>query len=85
MCFQGKCKIQIQKNAEKHHFGPNLGPLGPNLDCQFFFRNLALSVTRYHVQVSSCKISEKANDPILRNFSDGQMVRRTDRQAGVIS
>ena len=79
MCFQGKCKIQIQRNGEKH-FGSDLGPLGPNLDCQIFlFSNLALPVTRYHVQLSSCKISEKADDTILRNFSDGQMVRRTDR------
>ena len=36
----------------------------------FFFKNLASSVTRYHGQVSTCKISEKAYDPILRIFSD---------------
>ena len=34
----------------------------------FFFKNLA--VTRYHGQLSSCKISEKTNDPILRKLSD---------------
>ena len=42
----------------------------------FFFKNLASSVTRYHGQVSTCKISEKAYDPILRIFSDV----RTDGQ-----
>ena len=31
-----------------------------------FFKNLTSSVTRYHVQLSSCTISEKTNDPILR-------------------
>ena len=39
------------------------------------------SVTRYHGQVSSCKISEKANDPNLRKFSDRRTNGRTDRQA----
>ena len=38
----------------------------------FFLKNLAQSVTRYHVQLSSCTISEKTNDPILRKVSDGQ-------------
>ena len=28
-------------------------------------------VTRYHGQLSSCTISEKTNDPILRKLSDG--------------
>ena len=44
----------------------------------FFLKNLTLSVTRYYSQLSSCKISEKTNDPILRKLSDGE----TDRQAG---
>ena len=42
----------------------------------FFFKKLALSVTRYHGQLSSCTISENTNDPILRKISDG----RTDGQ-----
>ena len=40
----------------------------------FFFKNLALLVTRYHGQLPSCTIIEKTNDPILRKLSD----RRTD-------
>ena len=32
----------------------------------FFFQKSVLSVTRYHGQLSSCKISEKNYDPILR-------------------
>ena len=32
----------------------------------FFLENLTSSVTRYHDQLSSCTISEKTNDPILR-------------------
>ena len=52
------------------------------LFCFFvFFKNLALSVTRYHGQLSSCTISDKTNDPILRELSE----RRTDRGTTVIS
>ena len=32
---------------------------------------MALSVTRYFGQLSSCTIPEKTNDPILRKLSDG--------------
>ena len=41
----------------------------------FFFKNLALSVTKYHGHVSSCTTSEKNNDPIFKKLSD----RQTDR------
>ena len=47
---------------------------------KFVFKNLASSVTRYHGQLSSYTISEKTNDPILRELSDGQTDRQTDRQ-----
>ena len=43
-----------------------------------FLKNLALSVNRYHGQLSSCTILEKANDPMLRKFSNGRMGRQTD-------
>ena len=45
---------------------------------KFFFKNLASSVTRYHGQLSSCTISEKTNDPILRKLSDGRTDGQTD-------
>ena len=81
MQLQEKLMIQTQENGKKPHSGPDLGPLGPNLGCQiFFFKNLAVSVTRYHGQLSSCTISEKTNDPILRKVNDGQMDRQADRQ-----
>ena len=32
----GKSMIQTEKNGQKPHFGPDLGPLGPNLGCQIF-------------------------------------------------
>ena len=42
---------------------------------------MALPVTRYCGQLSSCKISEKTNDPILRTFSDWWTDRKkTDKQ-----
>ena len=37
-----------------------------------------MSVTRYHGQLSSCTISEKTNDPILRKLSDGRTDGQTD-------
>ena len=90
MQCQGKLMIQTQENDQKPQSGPDLGLLGPNLGCNFFFKNLALSVvTRYHVQLSSCTISGKSNDPILRKLSDGwmdrQMNRQTDRRTKMIS
>ena len=74
--FQGKLMIQTQENGEKLHFSTTLGPLGQNSCHQFFFsKNLASSGTRYLGQLSSCFISGKTNDLILRKFSD----RHTDR------
>ena len=67
--FQGKLMIQTQENDEKPHFG------SPNS----FLKNLASPVTRYHGQLSSCTISEKTNNPILRKFCDGRTDRLTDR------
>ena len=45
---------------------------------KFFFEILFLTDTRYHGQLSSCIISEKTNDPILRKLSDGRKDRQTD-------
>ena len=52
--------------------------LGPNSGRQnFFLKNLTSSVTRYlWLQLSLYTISEKTNDPLLREISD----KRTDRQ-----
>ena len=63
----------MQENDNKPHFGPDLGLLDPNSSHHFFFKNLALSVTRYHGQLSSCTIFKKTTDPFLRKFSDGWM------------
>ena len=41
---------------------------------------MASSVTRYHGLPSSCTISEKANDTILRKLSDGRTDERIDGQ-----
>ena len=49
----GKPIIQTQENGTKTHFGPDLDPLGPNSGRQFFFKNMASSVTRYHGELSS--------------------------------
>ena len=39
---------------------------------------MALSVTRYHGQLSSCTISGKTNDQMLGEFSDGRTDGGTD-------
>ena len=44
----------------------------------FSFKNLVSSVTRYYDEISSCTISDKTNDPILRKFSDLPTDRQTD-------
>ena len=64
--------------AKETHFEHDLGHFGPNSGRQIFFNFLASSVTRYHGQLSSCKISKKTNDPILKKFTDGGMDGRTD-------
>ena len=50
---------KLKKMAKKADFRPDLGPLGPKSELNFFFKNVAWSVTRYHGQLSSCTISEK--------------------------
>ena len=58
---------QTWENGKKLSFGPGFGPLGPNSGCFFLFFK---KVTRYHGQLSSCIISEKTDDPILRKICD---------------
>ena len=60
--------------------GPILTQLAQIRPSNFFFKNLAPSVTRYYGHLSSCTISEKTNDPILRKLSDGRTDRRAERQ-----
>ena len=75
MQFWGKLMKQTWENGKKPSFGTSWGPFDPNSGSQiyiYFFKNLAPSATRYHGHLSSCTISEKSNDPILRKLSDGQ-------------
>ena len=44
--------IQTQENGEKPHFGPDLGPLGPNSGLQIILQESGSAVTRYHGQLS---------------------------------
>ena len=69
---------QTQENGKKPSFGSTLGLVGLNSSHKFFFKNLALSVARYHSQLSSCTISGKTNDPILRKPSDGRTNGQTE-------
>ena len=69
------------ENGKKASFGPDFGPFGPKLGRQFlnfFFKNLCSSVTRFHDQLSSCTISEKTKDLILRKLNDGQKDGKSD-------
>ena len=78
MLIQGILMKQTQENGKKPSFGSNLGLVGLNSSHKFFFKNLALSVARYHSQLSSCTISGKTNDPILRKPSDGRTNGQTE-------
>ena len=82
MQLQGKLMIQTQENGEKPNFGLHLDPLSPNSSRHFSppQKNLVLSVTKYHGQLSSRTILEKTNDPILIKFSDGRTDGQTPRQ-----
>ena len=66
MQFQEKLMIQTQENGEI--MGLIQVP---------WALNLFSSITSYHGHLSSCTISEKTNDPILKKFSD--------RRTGVVS
>ena len=70
--------MQLEKMAKNLVLGLILAHLALIPAANFFFKNLALPVTKCHGQLSSCTISEKTNDPILRKLSDGQ----TDGQIG---
>ena len=70
----------VGKWQKKRSFGSDFGPFAQIRAINFCFqnKNLALSVTGNHGQLSSCTISEKTNDPILRKLSDGRNKGRTD-------
>ena len=67
MQFQGKQIIQAQEKGKKSHFGPVLGLLSPNSDCQNFFKKIWLcqsldTMVSYHyvqyqkkLMIQSCK------------------------------
>ena len=58
--------------AKNLALGPILAHLAQIQVIKFFcFKNMALPVTRCHGQLSSCRISVKTNEPILRKLSDG--------------
>ena len=70
----------LRKLQKKKSFGTDFGPFGPNSGYNFFFKNLTLSVTRYHGHIPSITKSEKANYPILRKRNAERMERQTVRR-----
>ena len=73
---------QTSENRKKPSFGSILFHIWAT---KFYFQNLALSVTRYHGQLSSYTISEKNNNSIFRKLSDRWMDGQTDGRGRVIS
>ena len=74
MQFQGKPIIQTQEDGEKLYFGPVGRKFGAAIFFVFFlffvfFQKFGF-VSRYHGRLSSCTISEKTNDLILKKLSD---------------
>ena len=81
MQLQEKLRDQTWENEKKKtSFGSDFCLFGPNLDCKiFFFKNLALPVTRCH---GPCRIKKKLMIQFLENLvTDGQTDRQADRQA----
>ena len=44
----------------------------------FFFKNLALSISIHHTSYHHVQYQKKTNDPILKKFSDGRTDGQTD-------
>ena len=63
-------QTKLEKMPKNLIWGPILAHLTRVWVVKFFFRNLVLSVTIYHCQLSSCAMSEKTNDPILRQLGE---------------
>ena len=81
MQFKGKRMNQTSENGKKHNFGLDFGLFVPSLGPKTFSQNLTLSDVRYHGQQSSCTISEKTDDSILRKLIDGWTDSWVDRQS----
>ena len=87
MQFQGKLMNQTWENSKKNLvLGLILAYLAKIWATNFFFsqKNLAPSVPRYYGQLSSCTISEKTDNPILRKLSDGGTNGPTDGRSDFI-
>ena len=72
---------KIHNYAKLSNFGPFWSIFGPT---RIFFKNWALSLFSTYQPLTSCKISKKSNEPILRklgckNWPDGQTDGQTDR------
>ena len=64
--ISGKTNEPNLRKWKKTQFWTWFWPIGPKFRLLFFFKK----VTRYHGQPSSCIISEKTDDPILRKICD---------------
>ena len=65
-----KKQTKLEKMPKNLILGPILAHLTRVWTVNFFFGNLVSLVTRYHGQLSSCAMSEKTNDPILRKLGE---------------
>ena len=59
MQVQGKLINQTCESGKKPSFGPDSSPFAEIRAANFFFKNMAPSVTGCHGQLSSCAASEK--------------------------
>ena len=62
---------------QEKRFFSNFAHLAEIRAAIFFPKNLAFSDTWYHDQLSSCTISEKTNDPVLKTLSDWRTYGQT--------
>ena len=70
--------IQTQENGEKPHFGPDLGPLGPNSGHQKFFSNIWLGqsldimFSYYHAQCQKKLTIQSRENSVTDGRTDGR-------------
>ena len=70
--------IQFCTKVQKPYFGGFLGPFPIFEKMRIFPKNRALSLLSVYGPLTSCKITEKTNEPIQRKVRYGRTNRRTD-------
>ena len=85
MQFQRKLMNQTWENSKKPSFGPDFGPICPNLGYQIFIQksgcqSLDIIVSYHHVKYQKKLMIQSWENLVTDGWTDGQIDRHTDRQ-----